>query len=97
MNTDTTSTTCLPEALLRATCQFLAVKFPGWPSTYEEAMADPLRRRLVEINAKHPPTPSRAVVTPLQRPTLTAVPLPPLGKLPLFDHKRAASGERDDD
>ena len=93
----TTHTTSLPEQLLRATCEYLALKFPGWPSSFEEAMADPARRRLVEINAKHPPVPAKAVVTPIQRPSLTARPLTPLGKLPQFDHKRAASGERDDD
>ena len=100
MTTSTPPTTDLPEALLRATCEYLGLKFPGWPSSFEEVMADPMRRRLVEINAKHPPVPSTAVATPIQRPSLTARALPPLtprGRLPQFDHKRAASGERDDD
>jgi hypothetical protein len=71
----------------------------NWPATFEEAMADPVRSRLVRLTAKHPP---RAIRTPAAAP-----PAAPLReqtawrghshRIAPFDRKRAAAGDRDDD
>ena len=65
----------------------------NWPPSFEQVMADPLRSRMVRLEATHravkPATSCRPArpLAPALRPALA----------PRFDHKRAASGERDDD
>lgn len=72
-----------------------------WPATYEEAMADPMRARLVQLCARgrRRRMLARGAAT---SPPLPQVPLmklwPPrrVQSLPAVDHKRAAAGDRDD-
>lgn len=62
-----------------------------WPETFEEAMAHATLSRLVRLTAMHP--------QPAQR-TAAAAPAPrfaPLRRPAVFDRKRAAAGDRDDD
>lgn len=98
------STTRRPEptdAELRAAWQHC--RLPTWPDTYEETMQDPARSRLVRLTATLPP---RALRKPQpQRHHRPAEPArDPQQQLPLrrvqpamFDRKRAAAGEREDD
>ena len=83
------------DQMLRDACARMAARF-RWADDFETVMRDRVRSRLVRIEAKHPPAtgmpPARALRGPACRPLQ-----PPKGGLPLFDHKRAASGERDDD
>lgn len=63
-----------------------------WPQEFDQVMADPVRSRLVNLEAMHRPRP-RAPVHPAMR--RMADP-PVLSTPPFFDHKRAAAGDRDD-
>lgn len=64
----------------------------NWPATLNEAMADPIRNRLVRLRAarlaKAPTIAARGAYRP-------ATPLRHY-KSPVFDAKRAAAGDRDD-
>jgi len=77
-----------------------------WPATFEAVMASPMLSRLVRTHACHnalgehihrevvvPPEPPPAVHTPARPASTLRVPTQP----PLFDRKRAAAGEREDD
>jgi anti-sigma factor RsiW len=83
------------DQLLRDACARMTARF-RWADDYETVMQDRVRSRLVRIAAKHPTaaglTQARTQRQPACRPSQ-----PPLGGLPLFDRKRAAAGERDDD
>jgi hypothetical protein len=87
-------------------------KRDDWPATFEEAMAHPTLSRIVRMfacNAALMQTVHQrpAVVAPAAPPPLATQPAPPLvtrpwhppapSQEPLFDRKRAASGEREDD
>jgi hypothetical protein len=72
-----------------------------WPATFDEAMVHPLYRRLIRMHATHAAVLERiskrtTVITP-------GMPAPwdrrhaPASAPPIFDRKRAASGERDED
>ncbi|MDD2975541.1 hypothetical protein [Aquabacterium sp.] len=71
---------------------------PNWPASFDQVMADALLAKLVGLEAKlrrsrlqraaQAPTP--ASTAPERRPCLPHTP-------PIFDRKRAAAGERDDD
>lgn len=61
-----------------------------WPADFDQVIADPVRKRLVRLEATHR---ARASQRPaLHRMANRTVQLAP----PLFDHKRAAAGDRDD-
>jgi len=76
-----------------------------WPLTFADVMADPFYARLVRMHACHnalgehihrevlPPEPPPAVPTPARPASSLRVPT----QAPLFDRKRAAAGEREDD
>jgi len=76
-----------------------------WPATFEGAMTSPMLSRLVRTHACHnalgehihrevlPPEPPPAVPTPARPASSLRVPT----QAPLFDRKRAAAGEREDD
>jgi len=79
---------------------------PTWPETFEEAMADELLSRLVRLNAMHPPRANRKpldtrphvhVAAPAPRPRIQPAATLRPGQPGLFDRKRAAAGEREDD
>lgn len=80
-------------------------KMPGWPPEFERAMADPWIARLVrmhaDLRARRRATCAKqqaalaAARASTSRVSTKALPLPQ--HPPLFDRKRAASGERDDD
>jgi hypothetical protein len=59
-----------------------------WPASFEEAMADALLSRMVRITALHPPCPRRPAAVPRST---------PIRRPAVFDRKRAAAGDRDDD
>lgn len=83
------------EQLLREACERMARRF-RWTESFEALMQDPARSRMVRLAVMHP----AAAGAPFARPARAAIgrPLPPgPAGLPLFDRKRAASGERDDD
>ena len=86
------STAASPDALQAAweAMRHRAACLP-WPADFDQVMADPVRQRLVRLEATHRArAPQRpAVHRMVSRPmTLT----PPF----FFDHKRAAAGDRDD-
>lgn len=77
----------------------------GWPASYEDTMADPVRCRLVHIAAARA---AQGFPVPVERtgnrrpavidPGLTRPALPEFRYRPApIDRKRAAAGERDDD
>lgn len=76
---------------------------PNWPPTFEEAMADATFSRLLRLTAKHPPRAARSgrVSTPAAAPEphqrSDAPRWTPPRQAALFDRKRAAAGEREDD
>lgn len=82
------------DQMLREACARMAERF-HWADDFDAVMQDRVRSRMVRIAARHPtaagrvPAPPRA---PACRPFQ-----PPTSGIPLFDRKRAASGERDDD
>lgn len=73
----------------------------GWPADVQQVLADPVRGRLLRIEAlrvRRLPA-QRARLAPLQRARRNARPraqraLPP--PMSLFDRKRAAAGDRDE-
>lgn len=85
------------EQALREACARMAQRF-RWTDGFDIVMQDPARSRLVRLAAKHP-TAAGAPATRAPCPATAPAPAtcPPLTGLPLFDRKRAASGERDDD
>jgi hypothetical protein len=80
---------------LRDACARMARRF-RWTDPFETVMQDACRSRLVRIAVIHPSAaglvPAFAPRQPARRPLQ-----PPHGGLPLFDRKRAAAGERDDE
>ena len=83
------------EQQLREACGRMARRF-GWPDCFETVMQDAQRSRLVRLAVAHPSA-AGAVPRRLPRSSLhTHSPSPATG-VPLFDGKRAASGERADD
>lgn len=71
-----------------------------WPASFEEAMADALFSRMVRLTALHPPRAHRAPPTPPRTRIFNPVRLGPNARRPappVFDRKRAAGGDRDDD
>lgn len=83
------------DQMLREACVRMAERF-HWADDFEAVMQDRVRSRLVRLAARHPTAagamPACAPRAPSCRPFQ-----PPTSGLPLFDRKRAASGERDDD
>lgn len=67
---------------------FAAMAWAGW--TYEEAMADPLRSRLVKLRA------CQLRNTEHRRASRIAAAPPHAMRPAAFDCKRAAAGDRDD-
>lgn len=92
-------TTPLSDAQLRETYELMRQRHRQWPNSFEAVMADPQRSRLVRINAmvRSRALAKRACTT--QRAVPTVRPLPALrpGTTPVFDRKRAAAGDREDD
>lgn len=89
-----------PEQLMRA---WQERRRPDWPATFEAVMAHAIYGRVVRIHAAHGQRP--APVT--RRPPVLAPEPPPIGRPwrpppkhvqdQMYDPRRAASGERDDD
>ena len=77
---------------LRDACERMARRF-RWTDSFETVMQDACRSRLVRLAVAHP---SAAGFAAARAPRLFAR-LRPATTVPLFDRKRAASGERDDD
>lgn len=98
-------TTHTPQALQAA---WLAMRhrpaFRHWPQDFDQVMADSVRARLVGLEATgnaHRRSPCKPDTVPAVRPSLPRWPNT-AGRTPtvqpnLFDHKRAAAGERADD
>lgn len=61
-----------------------------WPADFDQVMADPVRKRLVRLEATHRVRVSERPA--VHRRASQPVPLTP----PIFDHKRAAAGDRED-
>jgi hypothetical protein len=82
-----------PEALQRA-WQAMRQRacMRHWPQDFDQVMADPVRSRLVRMEALHNLQPHRPAPVAIRR----AAVLPTLTAPPFFDHKRAAAGDRDD-
>nr|WP_315210785.1 hypothetical protein [uncultured Albidiferax sp.] len=89
-----TTTAATPEAL-RAAWERMRLRpaMHGWPPSFDQVMADPLRSRVVRLEATHGRPATTAPCHPARPPPPPLRPAQP----PRFDHKRAASGERDDD
>ncbi|SDI77490.1 hypothetical protein [Variovorax sp. OV700] len=83
------------DQLLRDACARMAARF-RWAEDFETVMQDRVRSRLVRIAARHPTAAGLAPARVQRQPACRPMQLL-LGGLPLFDRKRAASGERDDD
>jgi hypothetical protein len=84
----------LTDPLLREACARMALRF-GWGESFETVMQDPMRSRMVRVAVLHPSAadaPGDSLAPAARR-----VELPMPGQPPLFDRKRAAAGERDDD
>lgn len=67
-----------------------------WPQDFDQVMSDPVSMRLVQIKAfvlARSNAKSQAPTYSAYRPRIQGSP----SRAPLFDRKRAASGERDDD
>lgn len=77
---------------LRDACERMARRF-RWTDSFETVMRDACRSRLVRLAVAHP---SAAGFAAARAPRLFVRCLPVTAR-PLFDRKRAASGERDDD
>jgi hypothetical protein len=80
------------EQQLRDACERMARRF-RWDDSFETVMQDARRSRLVRLAVAHP---SAAGIPAARAPRLFTR-LRPATAMPLFDRKRAASGERDDD
>lgn len=87
--------------------------FGNWPADFDQVMADPVRSRLVSLEASHPPSPPKMIergrrigveaaqldmpYEPNRPPAVRVTPgHQQLTPQRFFDHKRAASGDRDD-
>lgn len=80
---------------------------PNWPALFEDAMRDPVYARLVRMHALHaPPTRQRPAIERPDPPQACAdAPMPPARAArtaapqqpALFDRKRLAAGEREDE
>jgi len=85
---------------LRQACT--RVRIPSWPADYETVMSDPLRARIVQAFAHRlihspRPVPAAPAPSPVAAPRTAARRVPHFSPPPGYvDHKRAASGERDD-
>jgi hypothetical protein len=79
---------------LRDACARMARRF-RWTDSFETVMQDACRSRLVRIAVSHPS--AAGLVPPFAPRQPTRRSPPPPGALPLFDRKRAAAGERDDE
>ncbi len=64
-----------------------------WPTSFEEAMNDPIYFRLIRLEAGVRARRAQRQVKAPQRRLSPAIPVTP----PLLDLKRRAAGERDDD
>jgi hypothetical protein len=89
------------DAQLRDAWRRLARRF-AWIGTFEDAMEDGVRSRLVRMNALHRPAPRLVTTTPACPPPAmyhgASAPRQHTEQLPGFiDYKRRAAGERDDD
>jgi hypothetical protein len=77
-------------------------RLPSWPPSFDAAMADPARQRLIVLHAWLDAHPRKAKATgtataPVPCPAPSARPLLFLSHPPGYvDHKRAAAGDRDD-
>ena len=82
---------------LQAAHEALRRRLPTWPESLAEVLADSLRARLLRFEALHPHRAARPapVSTSSVRPQVA--PRHALTHPPIFDRKRAAAGERDDD
>ncbi len=90
MPPDATALRAAWEAMRRRRC------LRHWPQDFDAVMADPVRSRLVQIEARARVTPRPgAPIRPQPCPTPLPAPRPAQGAL--LDRKRAAAGERDDD
>jgi hypothetical protein len=83
------------DQLLRDACARMSTRF-RWVEEFEAVMKDQVRSRLVQLAARHPTAADFAPARVQRQPARRAL-QPAQGSPPLFDHKRAASGERDDD
>ncbi|CAN7257654.1 hypothetical protein LJR084_001191 [Variovorax sp. LjRoot84] len=80
---------------LRDACARMARRF-RWTDSFETVMQDACRSRLVRIAVSHPSAAGLVPAFAPRQPARRPLP-PPLLGLPLFDRKRAAAGERDDE
>jgi hypothetical protein len=83
------------EQQLRDACERMARRF-RWADNFETVMQDARRSRLVRLAVAHPSAAGFAAAR-APRPSPRALRQPPAAGAPLFDQKRAASGERADD
>ncbi|QNK67760.1 hypothetical protein [Variovorax sp. PAMC26660] len=83
------------DQLLREACARMAARFRR-AEDFETVMRDRVRSRMVRLAAQHPSA-AGALPVRVQRAAACRPFPPPTGGLPFFDHKRAASGERDED
>jgi hypothetical protein len=80
---------------LRDACERMALRF-RWIDSFETVMQDARRSRLVRLAVAHPSAAEGAAPRVPRAPCLFDRLRPDAGAT-LFDRKRAASGERDDD
>lgn len=80
---------------LRDACERMARRF-RWTDSFETVMQDARRSRLVRLAVVHPSAAGAAAPRAPRAPRIFDRLRPDTGA-PLFDRKRAASGERDDD
>lgn len=80
---------------LRDACERMALRF-RWIDSFETVMKDARRSRLVRLAVAHPSAAGSAAPRVPRAPRVFDR-LPPDAGAPLFDRKRAASGERDDE
>ena len=88
----------LPDDLLRDTFGRMAARYTAWPREFDAVMADPIRSRLVRLTAiRRLAAARRPKPAPCGTPLRRSASPPRLAALPaVFDHKRAAAGDRDD-
>jgi hypothetical protein len=70
--------------------------FRNWPQDFEQVMADPVRMRQVRLEATGLSRCRAKCLPPVDLPYRPRIQVLP-SRAPIFDRKRAASGERDDD
>lgn len=76
---------------------------PGWPATFEDAISDPFYARILRTNALHPPAAPLQVVRPPWPFMAGRVHRQPASQpnqaqpARVFDIKRAAAGDLDED